>query len=193
MTEVAATNFRVRPATDSDFDFLREVYIQARWEELSLLPVWTDDMRRAFLAQQAHLQHAHYGKHYGPLEYGVIEVQDGESIGRLYVLRSPTEIRIVDIALLPAWRNYGIGTVLITRILQQAAEQGARVTLHVEKNNPALRLYGRFGFRAVEDKGVYWFLEWRVGDQPSTPINPCSCSLPSSSITSRSIVFGSAS
>lgn len=189
MTNIRASNFRVRPATDPEVDFLREVYIQARWDELSLLVAWTDDMRRAFLTQQANLQHAHYAKHYERLEYGIIEAQNGESIGRLYVFRGPTEIRIVDVALLPEWRNYGIGTALIMKILQQ----GALVTLHVEKNNPALRLYERLGFRTIEDKGVYWFLERRVGDQRSTSISPCSCSLPSRSITSRSSVSGSAS
>jgi hypothetical protein len=37
--------------------------------------------------------------------------------------------------------------------------------MHVERFNPALRLYERLGFRLVEDRGVYLFLEW----QPAAP------------------------
>jgi hypothetical protein len=32
--------------------------------------------------------------------------------------------------------------------------------IHVEKFNPALRWYERLGFRQIEDKGVYLFMEW---------------------------------
>jgi hypothetical protein len=40
------------------------------------------------------------------------------------------------------------------------------VTIHVEKNNPAMRLYRRLGFTAVEDKGVYDLMRW-VADTAS--------------------------
>ena len=33
------------------------------------------------------------------------------------------------------------------------------MTIHVERFNPALRLYERLGFSVAEDKGVYLFLE----------------------------------
>jgi hypothetical protein len=32
------------------------------------------------------------------------------------------------------------------------------VTIHVERMNPALRLYERLGFALAEDRGVYLFL-----------------------------------
>jgi ribosomal protein S18 acetylase RimI-like enzyme len=41
------------------------------------------------------------------------------------------------------------------------------VRLHVERNNPALRLYQRLGFREVEDQGVYLALEWTPGTRSS--------------------------
>jgi hypothetical protein len=41
--------------------------------------------------------------------------------------------------------------------------------IHVERFNPALRLYERLGFRQVEDKGVYLFLEWDHNSQLPTP------------------------
>jgi hypothetical protein len=41
------------------------------------------------------------------------------------------------------------------------------VRIHVERQNPALALYERLGFRLLEDRGVYLFLEWRA-EQPGT-------------------------
>jgi ribosomal protein S18 acetylase RimI-like enzyme len=36
------------------------------------------------------------------------------------------------------------------------------VRLHVEFNNPAMKLYRRLGFETIEDQGVYHLMEWRL-------------------------------
>jgi ribosomal protein S18 acetylase RimI-like enzyme len=69
-------------------------------------------------------------------------------------------MRIVDIALLPRYRNGGIGTAILRDILAEAATAGKPVRIHVEKFNPAMRWYERVGFRAIEDQGVYVLMEW---------------------------------
>ena len=66
----------------------------------------------------------------------------------------------MDIALLPAYRNAGIGSALLHALMAEAAQAGKPVRIHVEKQNPALRLYTRLGFVPIADRGVYWFLEW---------------------------------
>ena len=35
------------------------------------------------------------------------------------------------------------------------------MSIHVEKFNPAMRLYRRLGFVTEEDKGVYDLMRWR--------------------------------
>ena len=82
-------------------------------------------------------------------------------LGRLYVHRGETDIRIVDIALLPEHRGRGIGSHLLRAILDEAAKRGRTVSIHVERFNPALRLYERLGFAHVADTGVYYLMEWR--------------------------------
>ena len=71
------------------------------------------------------------------------------------------EIRIVDIALLPACCNRGMGTTLVRGLQAEAAAAGKPLRIHVERFNPALRLYERLGFRQIDDRGVYLFMEWR--------------------------------
>ena len=86
---------------------------------------------------------------------------DGEPVGRLYVHRGETEIRVVDIALLPEYRGSGIGKSLLRKLLAEADAATKSVTVHVERFNPALRLYERLGFHEIADHGVYLLLERR--------------------------------
>ena len=85
---------------------------------------------------------------------------DDRPIGRFYVQRRTEEIRIIDIAFLPSYRKMGIGSSLLTQILDEAARNHLPVTIHVERFNPALHLYERLGFRLAEDRGVHYFMTW---------------------------------
>jgi ribosomal protein S18 acetylase RimI-like enzyme len=107
---------------------------------------------------QFEAQDAYYREHYHPASFDAVEL-DGQPVGRLYVARWEDEIRIIDIALLPAHRGRGIGTALLRGLLNEAAGAGKRLSIHVEKHNPALRLYARLGFTTVADRGVYLLLE----------------------------------
>jgi ribosomal protein S18 acetylase RimI-like enzyme len=109
-------------------------------------------------------QAQYYREHYPNTSFDVI-VLDGRPVGRLYVARWTGEIRIVDIALLPEFCNRGIGTRVLRDLQVEAAAAGKPLRIHVERFNPALRLYERLGFRQLEDKGVYLFLEWVSGSE----------------------------
>jgi GNAT superfamily N-acetyltransferase len=105
-------------------------------------------------------QAQYYREHYPNTSFDVI-VLDDQPVGRLYVSRWTDEIRIVDIALLPEFCGRGIGTSLLRQLQQEALAARKPLRIHVERFNPALRLYERLGFTQIEDKGVYLFLEWR--------------------------------
>ena len=150
---------RLRTATPEDEQFLRAVYAGTRAEELARVP-WSDEQKRAFTDMQFVAQDAHYRRHYPTAQYSIIEVQ-GVPAGRLYVDRLEKEILIIDIALLPEHRRVGIGTKLLRELQDEAHTAGKVLTIHVEKFNPALRLYQRLGFQQIEDKGVYLLLEWK--------------------------------
>ena len=154
---VAAPRTHLRPVGDSDDRFLRRVYASVREDELARVP-WDEAEREAFLRQQFDAQDAYYREHYDGASFDVIEV-NGEPAGRLYVARWEDEIRIMDIALLPEHRGAGVGTRLVRELLAEGARSGKRVSIHVEKQNRALRLYERLGFATVADRGVYLLLE----------------------------------
>jgi ribosomal protein S18 acetylase RimI-like enzyme len=157
----AARGLSLRPVADADLPFLARLYASTRTDELAPVP-WTDAAKAAFLDQQFRAQHAHYQAHYPGAAWWVIE-RDGTPIGRLYRAKWSAEHRIIDIALLPAHRRQGLGAALMHDLCDEAYAAGKAVSIHVEKNNPAMTLYRRLGFVTVEDKGVYDLMRWEQG------------------------------
>ncbi|HEU5063741.1 MAG TPA: GNAT family N-acetyltransferase [Solirubrobacterales bacterium] len=115
------------------------------------------EQRQAFVAHQFEAQSQAYAA-YRDTSFEVVLV-DGEPAGRLIVARWPEELRVVDVALLPEHRGRGIGGKLIRDLVEEAEERGVKTSIHVERFNPAQRLYARLGFRAVSEAGVYLLLE----------------------------------
>jgi ribosomal protein S18 acetylase RimI-like enzyme len=149
----------LRPVEPGDDDFLYRVYAGTRADEMALVP-WDDAQKEAFVRMQFNAQHAHYQTHYPDASYQVI-LSGGLPVGRLYVDRSPNELHIIDIALLPEHRNAGIGSALLKDLLAEAEQTGVPVGIYVEHFNPARRLYDRLGFSQVADEGIYYRMEWR--------------------------------
>lgn len=164
---MSAPNLVLRPATDGDREFLYRVYAAARAGEMALVNHWSAAEKDAFLRFQFEAQDRHYHRHYPSARYEII-VRDGEDAGRLYVARLGGEIRLMDIALLPEHRSRGSGGTLVRALLDEAAREGQRVSLHVEADNPARRLYRRLGFVAVEEVGVYQLMHWEPAAQVNT-------------------------
>ena len=110
-----------------------------------------------FVEQQFEAQSQAYAD-YRDTSFEVVLV-DGEPAGRLIVARWPEELRVVDIALLPQYRGRGVGGELMRSLLEEADGRGVKASIHVERFNPAQRLYIRLGFRPVAETGVYLLLE----------------------------------
>ena len=118
-----------------------------------------------FCRMQFVAQTADYRANYPGASFQIIE-RNGVAAGRLLVLRSEEAIHVIDIALLPEHRGARIGTKLLRELQEEAKAAGKKMSIHVERFNPALRLYERLGFKQVEEKGVYLLMEWR-GDGAS--------------------------
>jgi len=152
----------LRTVSAADEPFLRDVYSSTRAEELAQVP-WDDQQKAAFLRMQFDAQDRYYHEIYAQAAYDVILIE-GEPAGRLYVNRGPDEIIIIDIAMLPAYRNRRVGTHLIGALQAEAALARKPLRIYVERFNPAMRLYDRLGFQQIGDRGVYLYLEWRSAE-----------------------------
>ena len=151
-----AAGFRLRPESEEDLAFLERLYVSVRWPELEPT-AWPDEAKVDFLRSQFRVQRQQYQTQYGGAQFVVLE-RGTVAAGRLCVLRGPQDFRIVDISLLPEFRGQGIGTGLLGAVIREAARIHASVSLHVEKFNPAQRLYRRLGFVEAGESGPYWLM-----------------------------------
>jgi ribosomal protein S18 acetylase RimI-like enzyme len=153
----AAANFTLRPAEESDENFLFHLYANTRQEEMSAWG-WNDAQKEAFLRLQFAALKQHHRALDG-LDHKIILI-DSRPAGRILVMRNEEEIRLSDIALLDRHRMRGIGSRLVRELQEESVETGKPLRLHVERFNRAIRLYERMGFVIIEDKGSHFFMEW---------------------------------
>lgn len=149
---------RFRTIHEGDMDFLKKVYRSTRETELNLTS-WNEQQKSNFISQQFEAQHQYYTENYTGAHFTLILVGE-QRAGRLYAVEWPDEIRIIDLTLLPEFRGKGYGSQILRSILDHGATNRKKVGIHVERTNPAMKLYDRLGFLIQEDKGVYQFLEW---------------------------------
>jgi len=162
MTQLPSSEYSIslRAAAPEDAEFLYQVYAHTRYQELEHAP-WTPQQVDAFLRMQFQAQATHYQTYYPNTSYDLVLV-NGEPAGRLSVSREPGHLIIMDIAILPSFRGLGIGTILLRQTLDEAAAHHQRATIHVEKENPARRLYERLGFTQIAEDGIYYEMEWKA-------------------------------
>lgn len=149
---------RLRPAVESDEEFLIKVFASTRNEELAALS-WNPDLARSFITMQFNAQRQSNEGRYPGSQNSVV-LLDEEPIGRILVDRTGDEIVLIDIAILPEHRNAGIGGVLLRDLLQEAETAGKQVRLSIFLSNPAIRLYQRLGFSTVSSDGAYAEMTW---------------------------------
>ena len=150
----------LRDATAEDEGFLRQVYACTRAEEMALVP-WTEEQREAFLRFQFDAQDSYYRSQFPEAAYQII-LKDGAPVGRLYVYRNSTDMRILDITILPEHRAAGVGTSLIRDLQAEAEESNQPLNIWVENFNRSQSLFKRLGFLIVQEEGYNNLLEYRA-------------------------------
>jgi ribosomal protein S18 acetylase RimI-like enzyme len=151
--EVNPSDVHLIQASPADEAFMYATFANTRVEELGITG-WSDEQKEHFLRMQFEAQRLSYLRDLPDAEYSVIYC-GATAVGRLIVERTPVEIHIVDIALLTQFRKLGIGSILMSRIFEEAKQTGESVRLFVEKFNPALHWYERMGYKVLSTGPVY--------------------------------------
>lgn len=157
----------LRPMVPEDEPLMFCVYASTRVEELALTD-WDQQQKDAFLRMQFDAQRRSYALSYPNAEYWVIQ-DEGADVGRMIVNRSDAQIALVDLAVLPEFRNRRVGSRLMADLLEEASQTARTVRLHVERYNPALHWYQRLGFRTTREDAIYLEMVWEPARQ-QTPL-----------------------
>ena len=151
-------NVTLRPVQDTDDPFLLKVYATTREQELAQVP-WTTQQKQQFVRMQFGAQKMHYAAEHPAAKHMVVCI-NGDAAGRLYLDRSGEDFHILDITLLPEYRNSGAGSILLGQIMAEAKQAGKPVSIFVETFNPSMRLFERLGFTAVREQGFHLLMQW---------------------------------
>jgi len=152
--------FLLRPLRPEDESFLFKLYASTREEEIEAWG-WDKARQEAFIRMQFTAQQRWYQAAYPRAEHQLIILKDNP-IGHILVLREETKIELIDISLLPEYRNGGVGTALLGELIEESRKSGVPLRLQVQRNNQAaIRLYRRLGFSATEEDEVYCRMERR--------------------------------
>ncbi len=145
-----------RAATQGDDAFLFGLFRAVRSPEFAhagLAPAQLDLLMS--------IQYAGQMQTYGAEYPGADEVVllDGEAIGRIWLYRGTAEHHLVDIALMPEYRNRGIGTALLKDAIAGARAAGMRLRCSVAATNTgSLRFHQRLGFQVAGRDDLYYDL-----------------------------------
>lgn len=146
----------IRPLTPADEPFLWEILYHALY-----VPAGQPPFPRGIVNEP---KIRRYVEGWGREDdYGLLALVEGKPAGAVWLRLFAGEQRgygYVDdrtpelsIAILPDYRGQGIGTMLISRLLETAQTQSAQISLSVSADNPAVRLYERVGFERVGSAG----------------------------------------
>ena len=154
------TSLRTASAADAGF-LTRCVALAADWR-----PGTTTRSHESVLAAP---ELAHYVSGWPlPGDHGVV-AEEPEPVGAAWWRRFPAddrgygfvaeEVPEVSVAVVPSARGRGVGTALLQRLVADARGQHLpALSLSVEADNPARRLYERLGFVPVGEDGAITML-----------------------------------
>ena len=142
----------LRRAGAEDEDFLFAVFAATRGAGLRAAGL-AEAALRELLALQFKARQAQYRTMHPQAEWSLV-LLEGVRIGYWCVARRAEVIVLVDVAFLPEHTGRGLGGRLLRGLLDEADAAGLPVLAHVDKTNPARRLYARLGFETLADDGV---------------------------------------
>jgi len=136
------TDIELRPVTPADSEFCFQMHKAAMGDYITAIWGWDEQRQRGF-----------QDRSFNPDRWQIITA-DGADVGMIDVERRPTEIYLARIEILPGYQGRGIGTRLISALIDEAGQRGQDLVLEVlDVNHRAQALYQRLGMTEVARRG----------------------------------------
>ena len=138
--------YRVRPASDEDFDFLYGLHVAAMKEAVSRVWGWDDAVQERMFRERPDSSKS------------AIVVVDGQDVGVLALQKQPDVVVLVNIEILPEFQRRGLGTAIVRDVIADAKRAGLPISLRVLRGNPARNLYERLGFVVTGETETHFLM-----------------------------------
>jgi len=136
------TSIALRPATRADSEFCYQLHQAAMGDYIAAIWGWDEQVQRDF-----------HTRAFNPGRWQIITA-DGADAGMLDVEYRPGEIYLSRIEICPDHQGHGIGTCLMSTLIDEARQRGQDLVLDVlTVNHRAQALYQRLGMTEVARHG----------------------------------------
>lgn len=142
MASFTAEKIGLRRAMAEDFDMALNLYLVTMKPLTAELMTWDEDKQASNFAEQWKVEHVQ------------IITLNGRNVGWVQAAEMASEIFLQQLFVSPECQGQGIGSKVLQALLKHWEGTGKPVVLTVLKNNPARRLYERYGFTVSGEVGV---------------------------------------
>ena len=144
------TDIGLRSSTSADSEFVYQTKKAALGKYIAQTWGWDEQFQREY-----------HRKDFDPSVIQIVTLQD-KGVGWVVFTRSDDQIQINDLYILPEYQRRGIGSHLVSKLLEEAREKHIPVRLGVLKVNPARRFYEKLGFAVVGETETHYQMEASV-------------------------------
>lgn len=149
-----------RPSTPADAALIFTLFAETKAEELAPLGL-SEEQMQPLLEMQYRGRELTYAQASPAAVDAILCLQDGTPVGRLLTDTRPQGYRVIDIAVLSAYRGRCIASWALRRVQAAAAKESVPVHLRAMKSSAARRLYERLGFAEISGDAIFCEMEWR--------------------------------
>lgn len=136
----------LRPARNEDFAFCVKLYLSAMANIIR-------DLKLDATRQEENLRHLWQA------DQVQIVTLDGADVGWIQSAMQDATLHLEQIFVDAPFRGRGIGTRLITDLIDEATRNGQPMTLAVVRRNPAMKLYERLGFCVIDEDDRKFYMK----------------------------------
>jgi ribosomal protein S18 acetylase RimI-like enzyme len=141
-------DIQVRQARQADVDFARALYFETMRGMIE--PVFGWDQRR---------QEQNFGGWFDLHEASIITA-DARDVGWMQTRANEGEVILGSLYVIPEMQRHGVGTHVLRDLIAQSTRASKPLTLSVMKNNRAIHLYERLGFRLTSEDQYKFYMRF---------------------------------
>ena len=139
-------DIQLREARPADVDFARALYFETMRGMIEPLLGWDQRRQEASFAGWFDLRQAS------------IIMADGRDVGWMQTRAGEGEVFLGSLYVIPEMQRRGIGTHVLRGLIAQSKRSSTPLTLAVMKDNPAIQLYERLGFRLTREDQYKFYM-----------------------------------
>jgi len=147
-------DLQIRKFSDSEINYKKQLFVENKISKLNA-EHWSDDLKIQITNMQYMAQENHINSYFPDATDSII-LWDQKKVGRLVFEKSDKLLHVIDIIIGKKFQNKGLGTEILTKLISE----NESVSLNVDMDNPALRLYNKLGFKIIKQRNHQYFMKY---------------------------------